>query len=319
MLYLNEDEVSSLLDMPLALQAVEQAHRLHAHGEAVDVPRQRTRVPGVMLHMLQGAIPSLDVIGFKAYTTTRSGAHFQVHLFSASTGAPLAILAANRLGMFRTAAACALAVRELARMDATTVGMIGAGWHAQGQLEALCLVRDIQSIRVFARRSDALQLFCADMSARLGRPVLPMPSAEAAIRQADIAITITPSVTPVLLGEWLSPGMHITAAGSNALQRRELDELAVSRATLICVDSRTTALNEAGDLAHLHGHAKQGEASWCELGAVLNRDEAAGAVSRLPNDITLFESQGMAIQDLALAKAVFDRALKANVGLRMGA
>ena len=113
-IYLDENDVKSLLSMPLALEAVEDAHRAHALGRAVDLPRQRTRLPGSMLHILQGALPERGVIGYKAYTTSRAGMRFQVHLFDAQDGRSLAVIAADYLGMVRTGAAGGMIVSDVA-------------------------------------------------------------------------------------------------------------------------------------------------------------------------------------------------------------
>ncbi len=310
-LYLSEDEVRSLIDMPLALAAVEEAHRLHARGEAVDSPRQRTRVPGAMLHVLQGGIPALGVMGCKMYTSTRAGARFWVHLFDAANGDPLAVLAADTLGMMRTGAVGGVAAKVLSRPDARVAGVFGAGWQAQSQIEALCAVRPIEEVRVYARRREPLERFCADMAARTGRRVVPAESPQATVAGADVVVTITTASEPLFDGRWLEDGCHVTAAGANALIRREVDETTLRRAAVICVDSRAVALREAGDLLPALEKGRLAEGRLVELGEVIDgqrpgRPDAAA--------ITLFESQGMAIQDLALAARVLERARAQGLG-----
>ncbi|HPT50984.1 MAG TPA: ornithine cyclodeaminase family protein [Accumulibacter sp.] len=297
-LFLSEQEVSQLLTMSLALEAVEEAHRDLSAGKAVDIPRQRTRLPQTTLHILQGALPRLDAIGYKAYTSNRSGVRFLVHLFRASTGELRAVLEADRLGMMRTAAASGVATRWLAKPDARIAGVFGAGWQAEGHIEALLAVRPLRQVKVHARRADRLQAFCARMSARFGVDVVAAASAEETVRGSDIVSTVTTATTPLFDADWLSPGTHINGAGSNALIRRELGEDVLKRCALIAVDSIETALREAGDLL-----------PWLEKGRLQARDmvELGDIVcGRRPgrvrtDDITLFESQGMAIQDLALA------------------
>lgn len=310
-LYLDEDDVRALVDMPLALQAVEEAHRLHGAGEAVDFPRQRTRMPGAMMHLLQGGVPSLGVMGYKVYTTSRAGARFWVHLFDAANGDPLAVMAADFLGVMRTGATGGVAAKYLARPDARIAGVFGAGWQAQSQIEALCAVRPIDEVRVFARTRDKLERFCNDMSARTGRRVVPAASPEATVTGADVVVTITTASTPVFDGQWLAPGTHVTAAGSNALVRREVDETTVRRAAVICVDSRATALREAGDLLPALEKGRLTEGRLVELGELINGQRAGRADDTA---VTLFESQGMAIQDLALAAALLQRAREKSMG-----
>lgn len=310
-LFLSEADVRQLLTMDLALEAVEAAHRAHGTGRAVDIPRQRTRVPTASLHILQGALLDEGVMGYKAYTASREGARFLVHLFDSGTGRLLAVIEANFLGMMRTGAAGGVAAKYLAREDAATAGVFGAGWQAQSQIEALCRVRPIARVKVFSRTTGKCNDFCAEMSRRLGIEVRPATSAEDAVRGADVLVTITSSATPVFDGDWLEAGCHLTAAGSNALIRREIDETAVRRVGVICVDSRPTALAEAGDLLPLFEKGRLHDRQLVELGelvAGIRRGRTANT------DISLFESQGMAIQDLSVAARLHRLAIEQGLG-----
>lgn len=316
-LFLSEADVRQLLTMDLALVAVQTAHRAHAQGQAIDIPRQRTRVPTASLHILQGALldeSTNGVIGYKAYTASREGARFLVHLFDAANGKLQAIIEADFLGMMRTGAAGGIAAQHLARTAASVVGMIGAGWQAQGQLEALCKVRTVRQVRLYARNADKCRLASADFSQRFGVEVIPVDSAEAAVRGSDIVVTATTSGTPVVLGDWLAPGTHVNAVGSNALIRRELDEKAVSKAALVCVDSRATALREAGDLMPALEKGRLHEGQLIELGEIVAGIRPGRADEKA---ITLFESQGMAIQDLALARCLLEMAREQHLGTQL--
>lgn len=313
-LYLSEADVRQLLSMDIAIEAVARAHHAHARGRAVDIPRQRTRVPTASLHLLQGALLDEGVMGYKAYTASREGARFLVHLFEAATGRPLAVIAADYLGMMRTGAAGGVAAQQLARHDASSVGVIGAGWQAQSQLEALCRVRPIRQARLFSRDAEKRRLASADFSRRFAIEVLPVETAEAAVRDSDIVVTVTTSSSPVLQGEWLAPGMHVNAAGSNALIRRELDEKAVGRATLICVDSRATAMREAGDLLLALEKGRLHEGQLVELGELVCGYRPGRSAT---DAITLFESQGLAIQDLAVAVRLYHLAQARGMGAEL--
>lgn len=309
-LFLNENDVRQLLTMPLALAAVESAHRELALGQGADVPRQRTRLPQTTLHILQGALPGQDAIGYKAYTSNRSGVRFLVHLFSASTGSLRALIEADRLGMMRTGAASGLATRWLARPDAEVAGVFGAGWQAEGHVEALCAVRPLRRVKVYARNGERLAAFCQRMSAQLSVDVVPAGSPEETVRGSDIVSTVTTSATPLFAAEWLAPGTHINAAGSNSLIRRELGEDVLKRCRSIVVDSVETALREAGDLLPLLEKGRLQARQLVELGDVIIGRHAG----RTTNDeITLFESQGMAVQDLAVAVSL--QALAGERGL----
>jgi ornithine cyclodeaminase len=310
-LYLTESEVKELLTMDMALEAVEAAHRAHALGRAIDIPRQRTRIPTAALHILQGALPDDGVFGYKAYTTSRAGARFLVHLFDAATGGALAVIEADYLGMMRTGAAAGIAAKWLARDDASVAGVFGAGWQAQSQLEALCRVRAMRTIKVYSRNEEKRRAFCAEQSRRLGVDVVAAANTEEVVRGSDIVVTVTTATAPLFDGEWLEAGTHVTAAGSNALIRREIDEKTVLRAARICVDSRATAVREAGDLLPALEKGRIHENTMIELGDVVAGIRPGRSAA---DQITLFESQGMAIQDLAVAKRLLEIAIDKGIG-----
>jgi ornithine cyclodeaminase len=313
-LFLNEDDVGRLLTMPMVLDAVEFAHRELALGRGVDVPRQRTRLPQTSLHILQGALPALDAMGYKAYTSNRSGVRFLVHLFSASSGALRAVIEANLLGMMRTAAASGVATRWLARPEAEVAGVFGAGWQAEGHVEALCTVRPLRRVKVYARHAERLAAFCQRLSERVGIEVVPAASPEETVRGSDIVSTITSSANPLFDAAWLSPGTHINAAGSNALIRRELGEDVLKRSAAIVVDSLPTALREAGDLLPVLEKGRLHERQLVELGDVITGKHAGRAKT---DDITLFESQGLAIQDLSVAVRLERLARERGMGVEL--
>ena len=198
-LLLNEAEVRELLTMEMALEAVEEGLRRMALDEAQNVPRSRCQTDHVMLHVLSAAAKSIGVLGYKAYGTSRQGANFHVGLFDGKSGALTAILQADYLGQVRTGAASGVASKYLARPDAATVGLFGAGKQARTQLLAICKVRPIKRITVFSRHPDNCRAFCAEMAPLCGCPVEPAATPEEAARGKDIVITATNSRDPVLL------------------------------------------------------------------------------------------------------------------------
>lgn len=313
-LYLREEEVRQVLSMPLAIEAVASAHRSHAQGLAQDLPRNRVRTPRSALHVLQGGLVPEGVVGYKAYTSSREANRFLVHLFSAENGRPLAVIEANYLGMVRTGAASGVATRCLARPESRVAGVFGAGWQAWGQIEALCAVRDFEKIKVYARNRDKLAQFCADMTLALGREVVPARDARETVAGSDVVTTITTASVPLFDGDWLEPGCHVNGAGSNALIRRELDESALRRCQVVCVDSRAVATKESGDLLPLLEKGRLSEGQLVELGEILV-GVRPGRTSG--EQITLFESQGMAIQDLAVAAHVLGLARDRGLGVEL--
>ena len=310
-LLLTEADVTALLPMPLALEAVEEAFRWQGEGKLTNRPRVRLPVPGGLLHVMPAAVPEARVMGLKAYATVRGQAKFVVLLFSAETGALLAVIEADRLGQMRTGAASGVATRHLARPDADRVGCYGTGWQARSQLEAVCAVRRIREVRVYGRDPERRARFAEEMSGTLGVPVKAVERPEAVAHEASILITITGAKTPVLEGRWIVPGAHVNAAGSNALQRAELDVEAVRRASLVVTDSLEQARLECGDLV---APIEQGVLRWedvYELGEVV----AGKRPGRLRHDaVTLFESQGVAMEDVAVAARLVARARERQAG-----
>ena len=313
-LFLSESDVRQLLTMPLAIEAVEAAHRELSQARAIDIPRQRTRLPQTALHILQGALPACDAIGYKAYTSNRSGVRFLVHVFSAATGVLRVVVEADLLGMMRTAAASAVATRCLARPDAEVLGLFGSGWQAEGHVEAIAAVRPLRRVKVFARNAERLAAFCAKMSERLAIEVVPAASAEETVRGSDIVSTVTTATTPLFDAAWLSPGTHINGAGSNSVIRREIGEDVLKLCRPIVVDSVETALKEAGDLLPLFEKGRLSERQLVELGDVLLGQHPGRTT---PEQITLFESQGMAVQDLAVAVRLEALAREQGVGVAL--
>src|ERR671922_362502 len=172
-LFLNGQQVTDILPMEMAIAAVEEALKQHGLGAAINNPRTRVRLPTGQLHMMGAALPTRGVIGYKAYTAFRGKTRFHVMLYSTETGELLAMLQADRLGQMRTGAASGVATKYLARADARTVGILGTGWQARSQLEAVCAVRPIQSVKAYGRDAERRQTFCTEMSQQLGVAVQP--------------------------------------------------------------------------------------------------------------------------------------------------
>ena len=310
-LLLRESDVETLQTMPMTLELIERVHREYSTGQAIDVPRERTRLPKSALHILQGAVPSAGVFGYKAYTSNKEGIRFLVYVFSAERGNLEAIVEANRLGMMRTGAAGGVAAKWLARKDAKVVGLFGSGWQARGQLEALANVRKLERVKVFSRTAEKVKKFCERMGPKLSLEVVPAASPEDAVRGSDIVVTITTSATPVFDGEWLAAGTHVNAAGSNSLLRQEIDETTVRRSDVVVVDSRPSAQKEAGDLLPALEKGRLHVGALTELGEVIAGTRAGRTTSE---QITLFESQGMAMQDLIIAAELTKLARSRGMG-----
>ncbi|MGB8644495.1 MAG: ornithine cyclodeaminase family protein [Anaerolineae bacterium] len=311
---IREPEVEKLLPMSQALVLVEEALRAMGEGRALNRPRQRVRGEAGVLHVMPAALPDKGYMGFKAYTAFHGKAQFYFHLFDVHTGEYLAIMEADRLGQIRTGAASGVATRYLARADAQTVGIYGAGWQASSQLAAVCGVRQIRSVRCYSRDPERRRAFADRMSNTLNVPVEPVDDPQKAAQDRDIVITITSAAEPVLLGRWLAPGAHVNAAGSNWPQRREVDSTVITRSSAIFVDSLEQARLEAGDLIQ---PVAEGLLDWDrvhEIGALL-ANKVPGRTQ--PADITLFKSGGIAVEDVAVAGWVYEQARAAGIGERL--
>lgn len=301
--FFTEEDVAELLTMKDAIACVDEAFRLLASGDAMNKPRQRVRVEKLMLHVLPAGSTALGYVGLKAYTTGPTGARFYFLMFDATSGELVSILEADRLGQIRTGAASGVATRYMAAETASRIGVYGTGWQARSQLEAIVQVRPIESVVAYGRNQERRETFCNEMSAALGIPVAPAERQEDVTADSDIIVTVTSSREPVLKGDWLRPGQHVNAAGSNNLRRLELDADAVTRASFIAADSVEQAKLECGDLAAV---VESGGISWDDVHELSDVVAGKEAARQSPDDITLFESQGLAIQDVSVAKRVYE-------------
>jgi alanine dehydrogenase len=234
-----------------------------------------------------------------------------VPLFRSTTGEMAALIEADALGQIRTGAATGVATKYLANANARSAGIIGTGYQARTQLEAIAAVRVLKRVRAFGRNAERRAQFCRDMSARIGVAVEPVDSGEKAVRDADIVVTATSAMKIVLEGPWLSPGVHVNAIGANWAQKRELDDAAVSRADVIAVDSIEQAKMEAGDLILPFAIDATRWDAVRELGGIV-AGKTPGRTSA--SQITLFKSNGIAIWDLAVAVRVYELAIARGMG-----
>jgi ornithine cyclodeaminase/alanine dehydrogenase-like protein (mu-crystallin family) len=311
-LVLREKDVRSLLSIHDALIVLEDAFTAQAQGTAINTPRTRLMLPHGVLNMLAAAAPTLGVLGYKTYTAFREGVRFVVLLFSAQNGQLLAIIEADWLGAIRTGATSALATKYMARPDARAVGLIGAGKQAMTQLMGVCAVCPISSVYVYSRNFQRCELFCQEMMHILDIEVLPVAHAQDAVEGADIVITATSSGAPVLFGEWLTPGCHINAIGSNWAKRRELDSTVLQQCSLIVTDSLEQARIEAGDF--ILSEQEQSGFDWLQVHELSEVIGGRRPVRVAPDEITLYKGLGIALEDIATAAHVYNLACQHGIG-----
>jgi alanine dehydrogenase len=311
-LLLTESDVRHLLSMPMALEAVEESLRQQGNGELSLHPRRRLKLPdNALLHYMAAGDPVHGFIGMKLYTSVPGAVRFVVPLFRAATGEMAALIEADALGQIRTGAATGVATKYLANASARTAGIIGTGYQARTQLEAVAAVRRLEKVRAFGRDPERRANFCREMTARIGVEVEAVDSGETAVRGADIVVTATSATKIVLEGPWLSPGVHVNAIGANWAQKRELDDAAVNRADVTVVDSIEQAWMEAGDLILTFGNNASRWDAVKELGGIV-AGKTPGRSSA--DEITLFKSNGIATWDLAVAVRVYELALARGIG-----
>jgi ornithine cyclodeaminase/alanine dehydrogenase-like protein (mu-crystallin family) len=313
-LYLTEQDVEQLITMSLALEAVEEAFNHLGKGKAENIPRRRLHAPRGMLHLMAASLPELGYMGYKSYTVFSGRAKFHVHLYSSESGELLAILEADRLGQMRTGAASGVATRWMARVDSKVVGIIGSGWQARSQLEAVCQVRPPNLVLASGRSPERLREFCVGMQERLQVPCTPVGSSGELLDAADILITMTNSVSPVFDGGRLKPGVHINAAGSNFLVKRELDEACIRKCTSIVVDLKEQARLECGEFL---GPIEKGLLSWGQVRELSEVVTTRFLPRTEPEDITLFKSLGLALEDVAVAGRIYQLAREHKIGERL--
>jgi alanine dehydrogenase len=307
-LYLRESDVEELLPPADAVDAVERSLVRLGEGKAENRPRYRVRLSGGQLNVMGAADLELGVTGLKSYVGFPEGARFVVVLFSSDAPEVLALIEADRLGQLRTGAASAVAARHLAKPGATSLGLIGTGWQAESQLACMrAALPGIERVVAYSRNEERLAAFCERFGVEPGEY-----NRDAA--EQDVVVTATSSKDPVLRGEWLNPGALVCAIGANRIESRELDNAVLERAAFVCCDSKEQARVEAGDLVE---PVERGVLDWLEVHELSEVVSGQTTGRGQDEDIVLFKSLGIAVEDLAVAKLVYDRARERGAGTEL--
>jgi len=320
MLIINHSQVREVLPMRDCMEVVGEALSALARGEGVQPLRSGFLLPdrqGVLAWM-PGSLAAGQPFGIKVLSIVDNPGDLGVEshqggvmIFDPANGSPLALCEAGAITAVRTAAVSALATNKLARPDATTVAILGAGTQARSHIEAMLEVREISHIRIWSRNPDKVRVFAEEQAARHGVIVEPAADVASAVTDADIICTTTSAREPVLSAEVLEPGMHINAVGASIPSWRELDSDVLPHVTLF-TDRRESLANEAGEyIKGLEEGFIEAGLVIPEIGEVLNRDHP-GRTSE--TEITLFRSLGLAVEDIASAQLVYQRAVERGVG-----
>jgi len=302
---ITEQDVKNLLTMEIAINSLEEIFKQESKNNAVNSSRIRINLPEGILNFMAASSKKLNLIATKSYIPKpKTSIKFYVQLYNAKDGNLISTIEANLMSRIRTGAATGLATKYLSKNDSSVLGLIGTGSQALHQAIAICTHRKIQKINVFSRNMNNRKNFCEIIKKNIQNvDVIPSKTSKECVEDADIITTITNSATPVLSSEWIKPGTHINAAGTNIGTKRELDEKTISKASIIITDNIPQAKVECGDLIH---SIKQGKTSWGKINSL--SDLVAGKIKRRNNDseITIFESQGVGLEDLAVGSAVYN-------------
>jgi len=321
MLVLNQVEVEQLLPMNECIDVMAEALAALARGECHQPLRTAEfppRAAGVLALMPAYRGGNAACYGLKAVCVfpenpTRGLDSHQggVMLFSGETGELLALMNASAITAIRTAAVSAVATRLLAREDANELAILGSGVQARSHIEAMSCVRSIKRARVASRRMEQARKFADEIGKRFSFPVEPVDSVEAAVRDADLIVTATSAEKPILKREWIAPGAHLNVVGSSIPTTREVDGATVAAASLF-VDRRESTLNEGGEyLFAVREGAIGSDHIRAEIGEILTGSHR-GRTS--PDEITMFKSLGLAIEDLAAAEYLYRKAKPLGAG-----
>ncbi len=318
-LLLSRKDVESVLTMEACISAVESAFGELARDKALMPQRSVIKIQehaGLCLGMPAFIGGDVNAVGLKFVTVyPNNPAKHELPttlgtllLCDPATGKAVAVMDAGYLTAVRTGAASGVATKYLAR-DATPVCTVfGAGAQARKQLEAIALVRKLEKVNVLDTATEAREAFAADMSDLLGIPITGTEDVEGAVREADIVVTASSSHDPVFDGDWLKPGAHVNNIGSHSPDARELDTKTVQRSKFVA-DLKEANLAEAGDiLIPIKEGAVTEDHIYASLGEIVI---GAKPGRQSPNEITVFKSCGLAIQDIATALAIY-KAAKAN-------
>ncbi|MBX8633700.1 MAG: ornithine cyclodeaminase family protein [Thermoplasmata archaeon] len=312
--FLRESDVDRLVGIREAIDILRDSFRMESEGRARILPRSRIRSVDGTLNVMASTIDDLSVSGLKAYFGGRGGVSFVVILFSTKECRTLAVIEAGRLGQIRTGAMSGLVTDIMAVRDAHLLGCIGTGYQAETQVEAVAAVRDINKIIVWSRTAENRRKFADRMREKLGIDTIHAESVSE-LKRCDVLITATSSRTPVISASDVPDTCHINAIGANRMESKELETETVCSAGRIVVDSIEQAKQEARDIVDA---VSSSCLDWRDITEV--HELVSGHAKKIKgreNGITIFKSLGIALEDVAIGKYVYDSAIKTGIGTEL--
>lgn len=308
--WLSESDVTSLLDIPAALAALEHGLRLEARGEAANMTKTHVAWPGGNLHAIGATFTGDGIAGTKTWAYTPGGSTPLLVLFDSASGALLAVIEAFALGQLRTAAASGVATRRLARPEAGALAIIGTGEQALPQVAAVAAVRPIEAVRVFGRHPDRRATFVRRVAEELGIPATGTNSVASAVEGAEVITLATRATEPFLSSAMVMRGAHVNAIGAITPERAEFDPEILDRCDPIVADSVDQARRLSREFMAYFG---QGNTSWSAITPLSAL--VAGSYERPGgSDLTLFKAMGMGISDLSLGVQCYRGAAERGLG-----
>jgi ornithine cyclodeaminase/alanine dehydrogenase-like protein (mu-crystallin family) len=304
-IFISNDDVRQILTMQATVDILDDLFLQESRGLVENIHRQRRKfADGGAATLMGGA-----VLGSRVYGVRHSNHSL---LYDTASGDLLAVIEPRVVANLRTGAASGVATKYMAREDASVVGCIGTGRQAMAQLQAMLAVRPVKQVKVYSRSAERREPFAKEAAAKLGIDVQAVASPDDCLRDSQILVAITNSRTPVFDGSLLDPGTHVNAAGANSYNRCEVDNTTITRSSVIAVDNLDQAKNECGELILA---AQEGVFRWGQ--AVELHEIVGGRVNGRPSPdaITLFESQGIGIEDVACYAYVYREARERGLGV----
>lgn len=314
-IFISGSDVRSLITIRDAVDAVAAVFKCQGEGGVINPPRQQIDMPGGYLRLTSAIVSPMEKLAVKVSCSPvfDSNSGRTLILLDSVTGRVDALIEVHGMGALRTGAASGVATDVLARTDADTLGVVGPGRQARTQMAAVAAVRPLKKAIVSGRNPERLAAFCEDMSRELNIPVVAAAQPDE-IYDCDILVAATTSKTPVIFGDRVKPGTHINAIGANRLERQEIDDAVIPRCAIITADNKVQSKLESAALLRA---VEQGAITWDDvqdLGAYMINPDSR---KRTAEDITLYNSHGVAMEDVALGKKVFELAVEKGVGIEI--
>ena len=305
-MYIKEKTVQEILDVRTTVDLLEEAMKSLSTGKGFNSPRKRlpTSYSGGNLHFMAASWPEKGIAGHKSYVVTKGKATYVVLLYSTEGEGLLAIIEANLLGQIRTGAASGLASKYLANKSSKKLAIIGSGFQALTQIEAINSQFNLEQINVYSKTKENRENFSNKMSKKLNIEVKPFDSSEEATEDCDIISLITNSSIPVITEKQINAGIHINAAGGNSWLRSEISSNALNKFDFVSCDDLEQAKTECKELMEA---TEKGIISWNNVNELSSVIDGKITGRKKSQDITLYESLGIAIQDIAAAKYLYDQ------------